>query len=157
MRLFIGGLWVKGQATRHNRKAAFEGGLSSSSTSILAEWVHVFSTARIDRAHADRACLLSSLAGAVQMLSTVRAHRASSECWMLKMASQQGRRRSKAAGGARTGGVGFLTPPTKLPRQLGIQAGYVEDSCDLRMTHGEKRVLARRVGRVRKGSFSASC
>ena len=151
MRLFIGGLWVKGQATRHNRKAAFEGGLSSSSTSILAEWVHVFSTARIDRAHADRACLLSSLAGAVQMLSTVRAHRASSECWMLKMASQQGRRRSKDRRRR------ISHPPPKLPRQLVIQAGYVEDSCELRMTHGEKRVLARRVGRVRKGSFSASC
>ena len=40
------------------------------------------------------------------MLSTVRVHRATSEFRMVKMASQQGRRRSK------NGGVAFLTRPT---------------------------------------------
>ena len=76
------GEWSGDEASRKQK-----GRLSVSSTSILAEWVQVFSTARLDRAHSDRACVRSSLAGAVQMLSTVRVHQASSECSMLKMVS----------------------------------------------------------------------
>ena len=46
----------KGPVTRlqERRRAAVVGGLSSS-LSITAEWVQVLPTARIDRAHSDRA------------------------------------------------------------------------------------------------------
>jgi hypothetical protein len=43
----------------------------------------------------------------------------------------------------RTGGVVFLTRPPKLPRQLVLHVGYVEDLSDARTMLGEKRVSAR--------------
>jgi hypothetical protein len=57
--------WIGGEAYRGKvsgivplsirKKFAFVGGLSSFSPSIKAEWVQVLPTARIDRAHSDRA------------------------------------------------------------------------------------------------------
>ena len=49
----------------------------------------------------------------------------------------------------------FSPAHPKLPRQLVLQVGYVEDSCELRTTHGRRRVLARQ-GRAgeKRGFFS---
>jgi hypothetical protein len=64
---------------------------------------------------------------------------------------------SKAAADESTGGVAFFTRPPELPRQLVSQVGYVEDDFEARTMPGERRVSARRVGRVRRATFSASC
>ena len=65
---------------------------------------------------------------------------------MLKKAVQQGRRRIE------TGGVAFLTHP-KLPRQLVLRVGYVEDFDESRTKHGKRRVSARRGWAGEKGDF----
>jgi hypothetical protein len=50
----------------------------------------------------------------------------------------------------KTKGLALLTLPPKLPRQLVLQVGYVEDLNDARTTHGKWRVS---VGRVRRAAF----
>jgi len=58
---------------------------------------------------------------------------------------------SKAAADGSTGGVTFSPAHPKLPRQLVLLEGYVEDAFEARTMHGRRRVLTRRdrVGELR--------
>ena len=61
---------------------------------------------------------------------------------------------SKAAGGARTGSVAFLTrPPPSCQDSSFPLVGYVEDSCELRTKRGTRRVLARQGWAGEKSGF----
>ena len=149
MRLFIGGLWVKGQATRlqESRKAAFLFPQPLSSRSgyrcslLRASTEHIL----IVRAYS----LLWQVQYRCSQLYAFTKPRQNAGCskWYP----------CKAAGEARIGGVTFLTRPPQAARQLVLQVGYVEDFGELRTTHREKRVSARRGWAGEKKSFSASC
>jgi len=71
---------------------------------------------------------------------------------MLKKDVQQGRRRSKNRRRS-----SFSPAHPKLPRQLVLQVGYVEDSCEMRTKRGTRRVLARQGWAGEKSGFLASC
>jgi len=60
---------------------------------------------------------------------------------------------SKAAADESTGGVLFSPAHPKLPRQLVLRVGYVEDAFEVRTKHGKRRVSARQGWAGEKSGF----